>query len=344
MKSISLLLNGYVISLMTGCVTTKSTAEYCVTVLEEEECPSVSEVNGTTFPVEVCGGIHSKATEYTVREDSISVWEEDTAADAEFDSCCYETEFRTPSVETCVEGRPLQQKGEMLLADVVDCESDWSEDVMVREANRIVGLFWKRSAQYEHSSIAAFHICAVELLHFGAPAQLVARVQEATQDELHHATSAFRLASSFLGGALHPESFPIPVIPQRSLVDFALEIAKEGAINETLAVVLAAQQRKEAVDPETQEHLDMVIRDESQHALLAWDILVWAISVEGAQLSSQLSLLFQERPVFSLSSFPEQGNIELGILSRTEAEATVNKAWDELIINIIDELPNIKVA
>ena len=103
MKNISLLFNGYMIGLLTGCLTTNSTSEYCVTVGEDEDCPSLSAVNETVFPVDTCSGTHLAATEYTKRQDSISVWEEDIDSDAQFDSCCYATDHSAPLGVTCSE-------------------------------------------------------------------------------------------------------------------------------------------------------------------------------------------------------------------------------------------------
>lgn len=336
MKKISLLLNGYILGVLAGCTTTTQ-SQYCLNVEEEVECPTVDEVNESTFPAEDCGGTHNKATDFSQRNDSVSVWEEDTAADAEFDACCYTTEYVAPVGVECVEGRPLKKEGAYLLAEVSNKKSDWSDAGAV-SISKVGGAYWKHSAQMEHSSIAAFHICTLELLHFGAPANLIASAQQAAQDELRHAQSAFRIAAHLLGTSLHPESFPIPDIPRRTLLEFALEVALHGAINETLAVVLATHMRKEATDTSIQIHLDMLIEDEKKHALLAWDILHWAYAIEGERLRSSLLALVQNPPSFSLSSFPEKALPQWGLPARKTMEQVMNHAWHTLIQDMFVQL------
>jgi hypothetical protein len=209
---------------------------------------------------------------------------------------------------------------------------------------KIAGSFWKRSAQMEHSSIVAFHICALELLQYGAPAGLIARVQQAAQDELRHAQDAFSIAAQLLQEPLHPKSFPPIQIPHRSLTDFALEVAKEGAINETLAVVLAAEQRRHTRNPHIKKHLDALIQEETQHALLSWHILGWAIQQEGESLRTQIITVLQAPPVFSVDGFPENAIPELGILSQKDARQVLQEAWQKLIVPMVWELSRQNVA
>eukprot|EP00466_Bigelowiella_natans_P000194 jgi/Bigna1/125492/aug1.1_g200 len=56
---------------------------------------------------------------------------------------------------------------------------------------------WLAQAQDEHASVASFARHALELLKFGAPAQLVNGAMSAGQDEVRHAQSCFELASRF---------------------------------------------------------------------------------------------------------------------------------------------------
>ena len=253
MRPIGILLQGYVFSILTGCTTEEST--YCVQVAEEAECPSVEEINETIFPVDDCAGVHQSATEFSTRNDSVSTWIEDTATDAEFDACCFQTSYK-PYLggPECVDGRPVYQENGYLIATTGATASDWNNaGFPQKEVHTCAGEYWKRAALHEHSSIAAFQLLAIELLHFGAPASLVSRAQKAAQDELEHARAAFSIASSLLKEPQHPQEFPLPQLEQRSLQDFALSVLIEGAINESLAVVLAAHQRKHAQIPKIQE-------------------------------------------------------------------------------------------
>ena len=344
MKNISLLVQSYLLSVLAGCTTT-SESQYCINIDADAECPSVEDVNETIFPIDDCGGTHTKSTEFAARNDSVSIWEEDTAADTLYDACCYTTTYKAPVGMECIEGRPLKKGGFPILATISDQQSDWSSgEYSPQRKNLVAGTFWKRSAAMEHSSIAAFHMCALELLQLGAPAHLIAGVQQAAQEELRHAQSAFSIAAQLLQESLHPDSFPHIPIPQRSLSEFALEVAKEGAINETLAVVLAAEQRRHTTDPTIQKHLDTLIQEEAQHALLSWHILQWAIAQEGEGLRTQILALLAEQPSFCVDGFPVQGVHELGILSRQEATQTLNQAWKSLIAPIVQEFSQGYVA
>ena len=75
-----------------GCTTTTQ-SQFCIHVEEDLECPSLDEVNETIFPAEDCGGTHTQASELYERNDSVSIWEEDTDVDAQYDGCCYVTSY-----------------------------------------------------------------------------------------------------------------------------------------------------------------------------------------------------------------------------------------------------------
>ena len=101
MKKECLLLSGFFFANLTGCTTTQS--QYCVNVVEEAECPTLEEVNETTFPTEDCGGTHTQANEFSARNESVSVWEEDTALDNQYDGCCYTTSYVSSVGTDCIE-------------------------------------------------------------------------------------------------------------------------------------------------------------------------------------------------------------------------------------------------
>ena len=61
MKAFNILYQGCLVLGLAGCMETVTENVYCVTVLEEETCPSIDSVNENTFPVNVCGGTHRKA-------------------------------------------------------------------------------------------------------------------------------------------------------------------------------------------------------------------------------------------------------------------------------------------
>ena len=127
-------------------------------------------------------------------------------------------------------------------------------------------------------------------------------------------------------------------------MDFAIEVAREGAINETLAVVLATHMRKVAVDESIQKHLDMLIEDEKRHAMFAWEILAWVYTIEGERLHSALLEITRERPSFSLSSFPQEACEEWGLPARSSMEQVINHAWSTLIRDMFVQLQQHNIA
>ncbi|MAA80669.1 MAG: hypothetical protein CL916_15545 [Deltaproteobacteria bacterium] len=98
MKKICLFLSGTLL----GCTTTTQ-SQYCINVEEDIECPTLNYVNETTFPAEDCGGTHTQATVLFARNESVSVWEEDTALDNQYDGCCYTTLYVAPVGVDCIE-------------------------------------------------------------------------------------------------------------------------------------------------------------------------------------------------------------------------------------------------
>ena len=52
---------------------------------------------------------------------------------------------------------------------------------------------------------------------------------------------------------------------------------EEGAIGETLAVLLASEQLRVATDSSIQSFFKQVVEDEAQHAELAWETLRWCL-------------------------------------------------------------------
>lgn len=102
MKNRILLLIGTPFFILTGCTTTTQ-SQYCIQVEEEVECSSLDDVNETTFPVDDCGGTHTQATEFSTRNESVSIWEEDTALDSQYDGCCYKTSYVAPVGVECTQ-------------------------------------------------------------------------------------------------------------------------------------------------------------------------------------------------------------------------------------------------
>jgi hypothetical protein len=136
-----------------------------------------------------------------------------------------------------------------------------------------------RAADLERVSIDAFQILRRELAHHGAPAHLLDRAACAEADEVRHARVLATLARRE-GARL--ANAPVEHGPVRALVDIALENAVEGCVRETYGALVAGFQAQHAGRVDVRRVMEHVVRDETTHAELAWDVHEWIM----ARLSS----------------------------------------------------------
>lgn len=139
-------------------------------------------------------------------------------------------------------------------------------------AARGAGAWFGRVAALEAASIAAFRTLARELVHHGAPPALVRSAQAAARDEMRHTRSMGALARRF-GSAARAVAFPLA--PVRGLEAIATENAVEGCVRETYGALLATWQAGHATDPVVRAAMQVVARDETRHAALAWRVARW---------------------------------------------------------------------
>lgn len=149
-----------------------------------------------------------------------------------------------------------------------------------------IGRYWLENARAEHSSVAGFHRFALDLLTHGAPPELIARAQRAAAQELVHALDCFTLASAYLGHPVGPAPLGLgthaPIAA--SLAQLAAWTLRDGAIGETLAAHLAGRAMAGTSDPAVRAVLANIVRDETEHAELAWAALQWALAVGGDEV------------------------------------------------------------
>lgn len=150
--------------------------------------------------------------------------------------------------------------------------------------------FWEKNARAEHSSIAGFHRFALELLSHGAPPELVARAQAGAAQELHHAQLCFALASAYAGRGIGPAAMQLGAQAPLAadLAQLAAWTLRDGAIGETIAALLAQEALEQATDPAVRAALATIVRDETEHAELAWATLQWALQVGGAPVRAAI--------------------------------------------------------
>ncbi|MDP2305760.1 MAG: ferritin-like domain-containing protein [Pseudomonadota bacterium] len=157
-----------------------------------------------------------------------------------------------------------------------------------------IGRYWRENARAEHSSVAGFHRFALDLLAHGAPPGLIARAQRAAAQELRHALDCFTLASAYLGEPIGPAPMQMggqaPIAA--NLAQLAAWTARDGALGETLAAWLAERALAGATDPAVRAVLERIVRDETEHAELAWATVRWAIEAGGDEVREAVAAVF----------------------------------------------------
>jgi len=174
----------------------------------------------------------------------------------------------------CAEGRLFRdERGQPRLARVA---ASASFDARCPAAAR-----WAQRASEECASVPAFLQLALELAEHGAPTELVTRALGAACDELGHTLAAAELASRFGGTrmSMTPPAFRFrPALPRKqALRRLARESLLDGCLNEGLAASIARAELRETKSREEAATLDLIQREEAQHAKLALDVLGWTI-------------------------------------------------------------------
>lgn len=215
------------------------------------------------------------------------------------DLCCYKTTVET----ACVVGRALPSENGPLVAPFDHAERGWSdenigpcvEDLSSTE-REIIAQRWIRDGLFEHASIASFSRLALALLATSADADLVRAAHEAALDEVRHAKLSLSLAAAYRGEPIGPRALPLPeALPLGAdLLELAVSSVVEGAVGETLAAVLAAEQAAVAKDPAVRRVLAGIAEDESRHAELAFRVIAFALAAGGEPVRAAVSRAFAE--------------------------------------------------
>lgn len=254
--------------------------EMCVDVADDaESCPARADVDpADMFSFDECD---IEAVE--VLDDGSDPREGFSPGDL---VCCYQVVAvdYTPN-STCQIGRPCVQDGAAQTAPVVGGAA-WGGSTSSSEAppdvDPAVLAAWAEIAALEHGSVAAFARLTLALLRLGAPPDILAAVQAAAADEVHHAEAAFAVASRLAGRPLAPGAFPAVTVPDEvDLVALAVSTWREGCVGETLGALLALEGAARATDPAVRATLARIAADESRHAALSWRIVGWAVATGG---------------------------------------------------------------
>jgi hypothetical protein len=195
--------------------------------------------------------------------------------------CCYNAAVTT----LLCGGRPFVVHGAARTAEIA-VRSDWraaiSPDLTgLDEVDRAaLAAGWAKEALDEHASVASFARFALELLAVGAPAELVLAAQRAMGQEVRHAELCFGLASAYAGADVGPSVLPTEgaLGGRTTLAEVAAAVVREGCVGETIAAFSAMAARDASVDPAVRAALTEIVRDEVEHAALAWRFVAWAIT------------------------------------------------------------------
>ncbi|MCA9493020.1 MAG: hypothetical protein KC621_23980, partial [Myxococcales bacterium] len=250
--TVSVRLQAAVAAILTGCSTIDGTA--CLTVAEEESCPSEQDASDALVGTTTCttpvqkvlstrGLVSDDLVIFDPDGDTHPVDDTGTTGDVQR-QCCYRATMKELKNSGCTIGRPLMDDGRMVTAEPTG--EDWTTDdrpslrKLSDEDRAALADAWQEQGLLEHASVAAFARLVLDLLELGATAELVDRASIALQDEIRHAARCFALASAYAGREIGPGPLPMPARRgRRTLTRLAVERWREGCVGETLSVALA---------------------------------------------------------------------------------------------------------
>jgi hypothetical protein len=195
-------------------------------------------------------------------------------------------------------GRPFLVEGEIRVAEL-RANGDWSLagavmnslDGLGARERLLVGEHWSRIGLMEHASIAAFARFTLQLLHLGAPRELIEASQRAMLDETEHTKACFALAARYLEMPVGPGPLSMDAALQGNDLESVTRMAfVEGCVGETLATLEAQAALEGASDSAVRAVLARIAEDELGHAELAWRFVAWALSAGGESLRRTLML------------------------------------------------------
>jgi hypothetical protein len=134
------------------------------------------------------------------------------------------------------------------------------------------GAWFAEIAELEAAAVIAFRRLSRELASLGAPADLLARVREATRDEIRHTRSMRAFARR---DGVEPKTPCVVALPTRDVLAIALENAREGCVRETYGALVAWHQSIHAEDAGVRAAMRVIAEDETAHAALSIDIGRW---------------------------------------------------------------------
>ena len=191
-------------------------------------------------------------------------------------------------IPTYVDGRPFTVEGKSRTTTSqtshVGCTSDvasWKIDqkpslIENNTYNHEIGIEWIKQAEAEHASVASFARHTLQLMSIGAPSELIISSQQASIDEVKHAKMCYGFAGAFLDLDVSPGALDVDrSLEQINIKNIIQSVIQDGCIEETLSAIEAQFTAYHAKDDAVKASLTQIASDETRHAQLAWDTIVW---------------------------------------------------------------------
>jgi len=160
--------------------------------------------------------------------------------------------------------------------------------------------FWLESGLSEQATILHFSRLAVNLIAIGAPSDLIRRAYQAAVDEIGHAQLSFGLAEEFdlEGRKFAPGTFDGAeerhAFVEHSLDHVCLQNLGGAGTAETLSLFhVAMSLAGNYLEQREREVLEIVLREETQHILLAWDIVHWCAEAKAKRSPNEVEAFKQ---------------------------------------------------
>jgi hypothetical protein len=150
------------------------------------------------------------------------------------------------------------------------------------------GRWWLQNALAEHAAITAFVRLGGWLGQLGAPAELIARCLQASEEEARHAEACFALAGRLLGQRLAPVAHCTRIGQAPDLASLAVMNLTDGRYAEGVAAREAESAFDVAIDAQARRTLAAIAAEEASHARLADDIEAWLRQVGGSPVEDAL--------------------------------------------------------
>ena len=142
--------------------------------------------------------------------------------------------------------------------------------------NHEIGIEWIKHAEAEHASVASFARHTLQLMSIGAPSELLISSQQASIDEVKHAKMCYGFASVFLDSDVSPGALDVDrSLEHINIEDIIQSVIQDGCIEETLSAIEAHFTAYHAKDDAVKATLTQIASDETKHAQLAWDTIIW---------------------------------------------------------------------